>query len=107
MASKISMRRKLVLGSAFGLLLLAQTGGTQNYNPGIPTVPGTHTPESNPATMVTAPSDGASNPAFAPGATSGNSATGTPTTATPGLSGNSGPAYSFGAAPPPVVAPAR
>jgi len=104
MTFKLSMRRKLALGSGFALLLLAQAGGTQSYNLGVPTVPGTHTPESNPATAVTAPSDSATNPAFAPGATSGNSATGTLTTATPGPNG---PAYSFGAAPPPVVAPGR
>jgi hypothetical protein len=100
MIAKLSARRKLALGAGLALLVLAQAGGTSSYNLGVPTVPGTRTPESNPATAVTPPAYG--NPATAPGSGSANSSTGTPTTATPG---SSGPAYSFGAAPPPVVAP--
>ncbi|HWD56987.1 MAG TPA: hypothetical protein VG308_01810 [Stellaceae bacterium] len=77
---------------ALAALLLAQASS----NLGIPQTPGTRVPESNPATSIVTPQS-APPPASA-------SASG-PAAPAPAPSGNSGPAYSFGAAPPPVVSP--
>lgn len=80
---------------AFSGLLLAQAS---SYNGGIPMTPGTAVPESNPALDRPAPRPPApsSAPAASPSFSSG------PAANTP-----SGPAYSFGAAPAPVVGPSH
>jgi hypothetical protein len=85
-----------VLGMAG--LALAQLTPPGTSNLGIPAVPGTRVPESNPGTAIAPPavSAGSSAPVVNPG-------TAAPT---PGSS-SAGPAYSFGAAPPPVVAPGK
>ncbi len=104
MASNDSDRPHPVLGAGLSLLLLAQAAGAPSYNLGIPVLPGTYTPESNPATVVTPPPPNAAPPAPpAPGSIPA----GTAATAPPGPT--SGPGYSFGAAPPPIGAsgPAR
>jgi len=92
------MDRKFFAASAMAGLILAQisTPGA-SYNGGVPAVPGTRVPESNPATAVPPPQTAAPS---APSAGTGSSFATAP-------SSNSGPAYSFGAAPPPVVSPAR
>jgi hypothetical protein len=79
-------------------LALAQLSTPGSYNLGVPAVPGTRVPESNPATAVPAPQSAA------PGLSTAPAPTFSPTFA-PSSSG--GPAYSFGAAPPPMVAPGR
>ncbi|HTZ38228.1 MAG TPA: hypothetical protein VMB84_19545 [Stellaceae bacterium] len=81
-------------GAAVAGLLMAQLG-SGSYSPGVPAIPGTRTPESSPATAVP------SAPSAAPSVT----APGAASTAGSPLGTNSGPAYSFGAAPPPVVSP--
>ena len=80
-------------------MMLAQASGAPGaYNLGVPTVPGTRTPESNPGTAITPASPRpAPSPALGPTAPSGGGAAPAPT----------GPAYSFGAAPPPIAAPGR
>ncbi|HWB47484.1 MAG TPA: hypothetical protein VG651_00105 [Stellaceae bacterium] len=77
-------------------LLLAQATVPGTYNLGVPTVPGTRVPESNPGTAVQMP------PAAAPSAPSPPAAS-----AAPPASSNSGPAYSFGAAPAPTTGSSR
>jgi hypothetical protein len=104
MTPRLSTRRKLALGVAFGLLVVAQMNGGSSYNLGVPQVPGTHTPESNPATAVPAPQGAAGGPAASPG--SAGTAAGAAATAPP-TGTASGPAYSFGAAPAPVISPGR
>jgi hypothetical protein len=79
-------------------LVLAQLNAPGSYNLGIPATPGTRVPESNPATAITPPSSPAPNSSTAPSA-------GTAAPAAP--IGNTGPAYSFGAAPAPIVSPGR
>ena len=77
-------------------LLLAQMN---SYNGGIPITPGTSVPESNPATVI-APPRGAppsSSPAAGPAIASSSGASTAP----------AGPAYSFGAAPAPTIAPGK
>ena len=77
-------------------VMLAQMN---SYNGGIPITPGTSVPESNPATAIATPhyAAPATSPATAPAIGSGAGASTVP----------SGPAYSFGAAPPPVVGPSH
>lgn len=84
---------------AAGGLLLAQASGYSSYNGGIPMTPGTRVPESSPVTVAPALSGAApgSSPAAAPAISSGGAAVSAP----------SGPAYSFGAAPAPVVGPSH
>ena len=86
-----------VLGMAG--LALAQLTPPGGSNLGIPAVPGTRVPESNPGTVVSPP-PAASSGSSAPAANSGTAAP------APGSNG-AGPAYSFGAAPPPVIAPGK
>ena len=102
MIARLSVQRKAAIGVGFGLLLLAQAGSAPSDNLGVPTVPGTRTPESNPATAATLPTY-RGPPAATPGAGSVNSGTDTPPPAAPGST--SGPAYSFGAATPPIGPP--
>jgi hypothetical protein len=79
-------------------LLSAQLNPPGGYNLGMPQTPGARVPESNPGTAVIPPR--APTP-------SGQPAPGNALTAPSGSSAPAGPAYSFGAAPPPVVAPGR
>ena len=89
------MKHELAAFAVVGLLL-AQTS---SYNGGIPMTPGTIVPENNPAMATPAPRYSApvSSSAAAPAVSSGGGATSAP----------SGPAYSFGAAPAPVVGPSH
>jgi len=90
------MKQQLAVVALAGLML-AQA--SPSYNGGIPMVPGTSVPESNPAIdrpLPSRPAPSAPSPSYAPAES-----------AAPPASGNAGPAYSFGAAPPPVVAPGR
>ena len=80
-------------------LFLAQLGSPGSYNLGVPAVPGTRTPESNPATAVAPPAT--STPSTSPAAGAAIS------TAPVSGSAPTGPAYSFGAAPAPTIAPGR
>jgi hypothetical protein len=86
-----TMKHELVAITVAGLMLAQMS----SYNGGIPATPGTSVPESNPATVI-APSRGftpSSSPEAGPAIGSGG-----------GMgSGSSGPAYSFGAAPPPTL----
>jgi hypothetical protein len=77
-------------------LMLAQMN---SYNGGIPIAPGTSVPESNPATAAPAPrfSAPSESPAASPAIGSSAGVSSAP----------AGPAYSFGAAPPPVLGPGR
>ena len=87
------MKPKLAVFAVAGVML-AQAS---SYNGGIPITPGTSVPESNPGTAISTPRSPA--PSSSPASTVGPPSTaGTPP---------SGPAYSFGAAPPPVVGPGR
>jgi hypothetical protein len=79
-------------------LVLAQLSTSGSSTLGVPSVPGTRVPESNPATSVMPPPNSAPSGLAAPSASAGS---------TPGPSSNSGPAYSFGAAPAPLVSPGR
>jgi hypothetical protein len=97
------MERNCVRALVVAGLVLAQlsTPGS-SYNLGIPITPGTRVPEDSPTTRLTAPQT------YSPSSLS------TPSLGNPGLgttptvpNGNTGPAYSFGAAPPPMVSPAR
>ena len=91
------MQPKLAAALTAAGLILAQLNTPGSYNLGIPAVPGTRIPESNPATsIVVAP------PAPAPG---GMSASPAAAGAASGVS--EGPAYSFGSAPPPTTSSAR
>ncbi len=84
-----------MLGMAGLALAQLTTPGTSNL--GVPAVPGTRVPESNPGTAISPPAfSGPSAPAANPG----------PAASAPGSS-DTGPAYSFGAAPPPVIAPGK
>lgn len=79
-------------------LTLAQMN---SYNGGIPIAPGTSVPESNPATVMPPPRSSvpSSSPAVSP--------TVGPNTGVGSAPAPTGPAYSFGAAPPPVVGPSH
>ena len=80
----------------FAGVMLAQMN---SYNGGIPITPGVSVPENNPATAIAPPRYSApSSPPAAPPAIGSGSVT---------PSAPSGPAYSFGAAPPPVVGPSH
>lgn len=89
------MKHHLAVFAIAGLMLAQMS----SYNGGIPITPGTSVPESNPATAIAPPSyappSGA--PAASPAIGSGSAASTAP----------SGPAYSFGSAPPPVVGPSH
>jgi hypothetical protein len=92
--------RGALIGAAIAGLFLAQMNAPgASSNLGVPALSGTRTPEQSPATAVpSAPSygaDGVPSPASGAGAAA----------ASP--SPPSGPAYSFGAAPPPITAPSR
>ena len=91
--------RAAVLTVAGVILAQLLTPGATNL--GIPAVPGTRVPESNPATAVAPP---IYTPSIPDTPSSGASA---PAPATGGPVAPSGPAYSFGAAPPPVTSPGR
>lgn len=89
------MKHHLAALIAAGLMLAQMS----SYNGGIPMTPGTSVPESNPATAISPPN---------------YSVPGTPSAASPaigtgsaGSTAPSGPAYSFGSAPPPVVGPSH
>jgi hypothetical protein len=77
-------------------LMLAQMN---SYNGGIPITPGTSVPESNPAMAAPSPriSAPSESPAASPAIGSGSGVSAVP----------SGPAYSFGAAPSPVIGSGR
>lgn len=91
------MTHRRPAGWLLAALMLAQTGAPSS--PGIPQVSGTRTPEQSPATAVAPPS-------FTPGTgPSSPSPSAAPASAAAGAS--QGPAYSFGAAPPPIAAPGR
>ena len=77
-------------------LMLAQMN---SYNGGIPITPGTSVPESNPATVAPPPRSPAPSTSPANSATVGSNRGAS--------SAPAGPAYSFGAAPPPVVGPSH
>ena len=80
-------------------LFLAQLTAPGSYNLGVPSVPGTHTLESNPATAVAPPASGSpSSPAAAGSAVN---------TAPASSAAPTGPAYSFGAAPAPTLSTGR
>jgi hypothetical protein len=87
-------RPAVILGIAG--LVLAQLSTPSNL--GVPAVPGTRVPESNPATAVPAPQSAA--PSSVPGPAGGSSTT-------PSAGASQGPAYSFGVAPAPLVSPGR
>jgi hypothetical protein len=78
-------------------LILAQLSTPGTYNTGIPATPGTRVPEDSPATRLPPPQS------YGPSSLSTPSLATTPTVP----NGNTGPAYSFGAAPPPVVSPSK
>jgi hypothetical protein len=85
------MKHELVAIAVAGLMLAQMS----SYNGGIPVTPGTSVPESNPATAI-APSRAApttSSPSAGPAIGSAAGASTAP----------AGPAYSFGAAPPPTL----
>jgi hypothetical protein len=88
------MKHKLAALLATGVMLAQMS----SYNGGIPMTPGTSVPESNPATVISAPRGAVSGSVGAP-VTGGSAA---PASAP----APAGPAYSFGAAPAPVVSPA-
>ncbi len=92
------MKHQLAAALMTASLFLAQLTVPGSYNLGIPAVPGTRVPESNPGTAVFAP------PSPAPSSFSAPSVAGS-SMSSPVM--NSGPAYSFGAAPPPTVSPGR
>jgi hypothetical protein len=90
-----AMKHDLAALVAAGLMLAQMN----SYNGGIPITPGTSVPESNPAMAAPAPriSAPSESPAAAPAIGLGSG----------GASAPAGPAYSFGAAPPPVIGPGR
>ena len=96
------VHHKLAVFTLFAGLSLAQLTPPGTSNLGVPSVPGTRVPENSPATAVTPP---ATLPLRGAAAATSPSSDGAGAVSAP--SGNSGPAYSFGAAPPPVVAPGR
>src|SRR5262249_20842901 len=87
--------------AAIGGVLLAQLGPPGSYNLNVLATPGTMVPESNPATAIVPPA-----PKPPPSTPSGPATTSTDSWAPP-MGTTSGPAYSFGAAPPPVIAPGK
>ena len=89
------MKSKLAMIAVAGLLL-TQFSVPGTYNLGVPRTPGTRAPENNPGTAIVSPSNPAPTAPAEP-APVGNAA--------PAL--NNGPAYSFGAAPPPLVSPGK
>jgi len=93
---KPSVRDRLAASLAMAGLVLAQIGAPSS-NLGIPQVPGTRTPESNPATAMPSPQISGSSTQTAPSTAGATTAPGTA----------SGPGYSFGAAPPPIASPGR
>jgi hypothetical protein len=97
MALKLEWRRAFAATVTATGLLLAQAAGSYNF--GTPELSGTHTPEDNPGTAVARPQSSGSGALVAPSAGAA-STSGMP-------SAPSGPAYSFGAAPPPLVSPNR
>ena len=86
-------------GVLAGLLLAQVNMPDTSSNLGIPRLYGTRTPEQNPATTVVPTPSYGTPPAGTPSPAAGISS--------PPATGNTGPAYSFGAAPPPVVGPGR
>ena len=78
-------------------LMLAQLSAPGGNSTGIPATPGTRVPEDSPATRLPPPQS------YGPSSLSTPSLGTTPTVP----NGNTGPAYSFGAAPPPVVSPSK
>ena len=87
------MKHELVALTLAGVLLAQMN----SYNGGIPVTPGTSVPESNPAYDRPPPSRNAA-PSSSPAASSPSGS------GSAGSTAPAGPAYSFGAAPPPVVA---
>jgi hypothetical protein len=85
------MKHELVAITVAGLMLAQMS----SYNGGIPVTPGTSVPESNPATAISAPRGAppSGSPSAGPAIGSGSGASTAP----------AGPAYSFGAAPPPTL----
>ena len=92
------MQRNLSALAVAGLIL-AQANTGASYNGGIPLVPGTRVPESNPAIPGPAP--------FTPAPSSGSGISTNSETAPAPSTSSTGPAYSFGAAPAPIVSPNR
>ncbi|MBV8777731.1 MAG: hypothetical protein JO258_11105 [Alphaproteobacteria bacterium] len=101
MSGRLTARRRLTLGVAFALLVVAQIAGTGSYNLGTPQVPGTRVPESNPGTTI-APLPSPAPASSAAGPTGSDGTAAAPAGVTP-----SGPGYSFGAAPMPVTSIGR
>jgi hypothetical protein len=89
------MNRRFAAVALAGLLL-AQIGTPGGSNLGVPAVPGTRVPESNPATSIAPSQSPAPSGPAAP--SSGEATISTPAPA---------PSLSFGAAPPPLVSPNR
>lgn len=95
-----AMKHELAASIVAGLMLAQMN----SYNGGIPITPGTSVPESSPATAIVSPPSSPAAPA--------SPAAGPPVAPVFGPDAGSasvpaGPAYSFGAAPAPVVAPGR
>lgn len=78
-------------------LLSAQLNPPGGYNLGMPQTPGARVPESNPGTAIIPPQAPVPSSQPAPGNAAAPSSSPAP----------AGPAYSFGAPPPPVVSPGR
>ena len=91
----VAMKHQLAALIVTGLTLAQMN----SYNGGIPITPGTSVPESNPATVAPPPRSSvpSSSPAYSPTVGSNRGVSSAP----------AGPAYSFGAAPPPVVGPSH
>ena len=93
------MRYKLTATLATAGIILAQltTGG--GYNLGTPQTSGTYIPENNPGTVIAAPRSAVPS-------SSSSSSMASPSGA-PASGSYQGPAYSFGAAPPPITSPGK
>ena len=91
------MQRNLNALAVAGLML-AQVNTGASYNGGIPLVPGTRVPESNPTIPGPVPFTPAPSSPVGPAS---------PGTASAPSTSSQGPAYSFGAAPAPIVSPNR
>jgi hypothetical protein len=91
------MERKPAAALVLAGLILAQIGAPSSNSTGIPATPGTRVPEDSPATRLPPPQS------YGPSSLSTPSLGTTPTVP----NGNTGPAYSFGAAPPPIVSPGK
>lgn len=91
------MQHKFAALIAAGVVLAQLSAPGASYNGGIPSVPGTSVPESSPATTIPAPRNTA--PSSSPAAPTGGTGA--------GVSSATGPAYSFGAAPAPIISPGR